>query len=83
MPAFLDALDGGDGAAAAALAGEVVEVAQRCGDEDLRALGVLGQGQAALVLGELGRAMDLLDEVMVLVTTTRCRRSSPASSTAR
>ena len=70
VPAFLDALTAGDGAAAATLAGEVVEVAQRCGDEDLRALGVLGQGQAALVLGELGRAMDLLDEVMVLVTAT-------------
>ncbi len=70
VPAFLAALAAGDGAGAAALAGEVVEVAQRCGDEDLRALGVLGQGQAALVLGELGRAMDLLDEVMVLVTAT-------------
>jgi ATP/maltotriose-dependent transcriptional regulator MalT len=70
VPAFLGALADGDGAAAEAIANEVVEVAQRCGDEDLRALGVLGQGQAALVLGELGRAMDLLDEVMVLVTAT-------------
>ena len=70
VPVFLAALTDGDGVAAEALAREVVEVAQRCGDEDLRALGVLGQGQAALVLGELGRAMDLLDEVMVLVTTT-------------
>ena len=70
VPALLAALEDGDGPAAEALARAVVEVAQRCGDEDLRALGVLGQGQAALVLGELGRAMDLLDEVMVLVTAT-------------
>ena len=47
VPAFLGALTAGDGPAAAALAAQVVEVAQRCGDEDLRALGVLGQGQAA------------------------------------
>lgn len=70
VPAFLAALEAGDGPAAAALAAQVVEVAQRCGDDDLRALGVLGQGQAALALGEQARAMDLLDEVMVLVTAT-------------
>jgi ATP/maltotriose-dependent transcriptional regulator MalT len=70
VPAFLAALEAGDGPGAAALAAQVVEAARRCGDDDLRALGVLGQGQAALVLGERARAMDLLDEVMVLVTAT-------------
>ena len=83
LPVFLAALDADDGPTAATLAAEIVEVAQRCGDEDLRALGVLSQGQAALVLGESGRSMTLLDEVMVLVTATVARRSSPASCTAR
>jgi DNA-binding NarL/FixJ family response regulator len=72
LPVFLAALDADDGPTAATLAAEIVEVAQRCGDEDLRALGVLSQGQAALVLGESGRSMTLLDEVMVLVTATVC-----------
>ena len=53
VPVFLAALTAATARPRTRWRSEVVEVAQRCGDEDLLALGVLGQGQAALVLGEL------------------------------
>jgi DNA-binding CsgD family transcriptional regulator len=45
----------------------VLEVADACGDRDLRALGMLSSGQAALVAGAVRRGMALLDETMVAV----------------
>jgi DNA-binding NarL/FixJ family response regulator len=68
VAAFLAALGGGDAAMAYELAGRVVDIAQRCGDRDLLAFGVLGRGQASLALGEVSRGLKLLDEVMVSVT---------------
>ncbi|HMG41515.1 MAG TPA: helix-turn-helix transcriptional regulator [Acidimicrobiales bacterium] len=69
VPMVLEALEGGDAKRAYELAGEVVDLARRLGDPDLLALAVLGRGQASLALGETGRGLKLLDEVMVSVTT--------------
>jgi DNA-binding NarL/FixJ family response regulator len=68
VPEFLLALTGGDHATAAALATRVVAVAERSGDRDLLALGVLGHGQALLAAGAVGRGVRLLDEAMVVAT---------------
>ena len=69
VPEFLFALDRGDHATAHALAQEVVAIAERFGDRDLLALGVLGHGQASLAAGRTGRGMRLLDEAMVSAAT--------------
>ena len=69
MPRFLDALGRGEIPSAAALADEATSIARGCGDLDLLALGVLGQGQAAVAAGDVDRGMSLLDEVMVSVMT--------------
>ena len=69
VPVFLKALGGGEHATAAALADEMVEIAQRFDDADLLAFGLLCGGEAALALGRAARGMTLLDEVMVVVTT--------------
>ena len=66
---FLQALGGGDSATAGRLAGEMLDIAQRCGDPDLMAFGLLCSGEAALAVADLSRGMKLLDEVMVSVTT--------------
>jgi DNA-binding NarL/FixJ family response regulator len=66
--AFLDALEGGDLATAHERAGEIVDLGRRSGDRDLLALGVLASGQSSLAVGEIGRGIKLLDEVMVSVT---------------
>lgn len=68
VPAFLDTVERGDGATADALAQEILRDGRRCGDPDLVALGTLAAGQAAIVRGEFGRGLRLLDEVMVSVT---------------
>ncbi|HEV3364828.1 MAG TPA: response regulator transcription factor [Acidimicrobiia bacterium] len=68
IPPFLHAL-GSDPATAGRLAGEMLEIARRCGDRDLMAFGLLSSGEAALAQADLGRGMKLLDEVMVSVTT--------------
>lgn len=68
VTAFVEALDA-NARKAQELAGEMVEIAQRCGDKDLLAFGVLSSGEAAIALGDSRRGMRLLDEVMVLVTT--------------
>jgi DNA-binding CsgD family transcriptional regulator len=65
----LEAIEGGDLETAAAAADEIVEVAERFDDDDLRALGMLCRGEAALASGEVPRGMRLLDETMVAVTT--------------
>ena len=66
---FLELLEGGTLTTASELADRIVDIARRCGDRDLLALGMLGRGQASLALGEISRGMRLLDEVMVSVTT--------------
>lgn len=45
------------------------EVAEKFGDGDLLAMARMGEGQARTALGERGRAVPLLDEAMVLVTS--------------
>ena len=69
LPAFLQAVEGGDLATAERLADEMVDLAHRHHDTDLRALALLGAGQLALVRNDVARGVPLLDEVMVAVTT--------------
>jgi DNA-binding CsgD family transcriptional regulator len=69
VPAFLHALEGGEGTRALEMAEEIVVIARRCGDRDLLALGLLGSGQSSLVLGRIAGGLKLLDEAMVSVTT--------------
>jgi ATP/maltotriose-dependent transcriptional regulator MalT len=69
VPPFLQALEGDDPATAGRLAGEMLDIARRCGDRDLMAFGLLCSGEAALAVADLSRGMKLLDEVMVSVTT--------------
>jgi len=69
VPAFLQTLASGDPVTAGGLAGDMVDIARRCGDKDLLAFGLLCGGTASLALGDLTRGMKLLDEVMVSVTT--------------
>jgi DNA-binding CsgD family transcriptional regulator len=66
---FLEELGGGRLTTASDLADRIVDIARRCGDRDLLALGMLGRGQVSLALGEVRRGVRLLDEVMVSVTT--------------
>ena len=66
---FLEQLEGGTLTTASDLADRIVDIARRCGDRDLLALGMLGRGQVSLALGEVRRGVRLLDEVMVSVTT--------------
>jgi len=68
IPKLLGVLDE-DPSLAAGLAMEAAAIAKRCGDDDLLALAVLGQGQALIGLGELDEGMARLDEVMVSVSS--------------
>ncbi|MEU8799737.1 response regulator transcription factor [Spirillospora sp. NPDC048819] len=68
IPPALGALEGGDPAAAYAEFDRIVEIADRFGDTDLRALGGLGRGQALIAGGQARRGARVLDEVMVAVT---------------
>jgi len=54
---------------AADLAVRAAEAGMRSGDADLRALGVLGHGQALIAMGEVSEGVGRLDEVMVSVTS--------------
>ena len=54
---------------AADLAVRAAEVGMRSSDADLRALGVLGHGQALIAMGEVSEGVGRLDEVMVSVTS--------------
>jgi DNA-binding NarL/FixJ family response regulator len=54
---------------AADLAVRAVEVGLRSGDADLRALGMLGHGQALIAMDEMSEGVARLDEVMVSVTS--------------
>jgi ATP/maltotriose-dependent transcriptional regulator MalT len=67
VPAVLQTLAVGDAETAEHLAGEVVAIARRFGDHDVLALGLISQGHACLMLGDMAGGMRLLDEVMVSV----------------
>ena len=58
----------GDFAAAAAVAGEAVRIAERFGDRDLLALAIHGQGHMLIGNGQVRDGLALLDEAMVAVT---------------
>lgn len=68
VPPALQALGGGDPAAAYALCTDVARIADRFGDPDLMALGRLGCGQALVAMGEATSGVAMLDEAMVAVT---------------
>jgi hypothetical protein len=69
VPVALQALQGGDLAAAHAGFSEIVETVGRFGDPGLTALGRLGCGQALVTAGEIARGTRMLDEAMLAVTT--------------
>lgn len=69
LPVALQALYGGDPAAAYGQFIDVTAIADRFGDPDLAALGRLGQGQALIARGEVVPGVSVLDEAMVAVTT--------------
>jgi DNA-binding CsgD family transcriptional regulator len=58
----------GDYAGGAALAGEAVAIAQRCGDRDLLALALHVQGHMLVQDGDVGEGLRLFDEAMIGVT---------------
>jgi DNA-binding CsgD family transcriptional regulator len=68
IPDFLHALGRGDVDEAGRLADECVAIGERFADADLIALGILGQGQVAVAVGEIAAGMRFLDEAMVAVT---------------
>ncbi|MDP9020807.1 MAG: LuxR C-terminal-related transcriptional regulator [Actinomycetota bacterium] len=68
VPPALQALGGGDPAAAYALFTDVARIADRFGDSDLIALGRLGCGQALVAMGDAAAGTAMLDEAMVAVT---------------
>ena len=65
IPAGLQRLGGGHAVDAYEIFRRAIETAERFGDPDLRALGRLGCGQALMGMEQPGRAVRLLDEVMV------------------
>ena len=69
MPACIGALESGAGSAALAVAGQMLDIAAKCGDPDLLAFALLCRGQATLALGDVAGGLRLLDDVMVSVTT--------------
>ena len=54
---------------AADLAVRAAEVGMRSGDTDLRALGILGHGQALIAMGEVAEGVGRLDQAMVSVAS--------------
>lgn len=69
VPAGLHAINNGEPATAHGQFIEAGEIATRCGDKDLLAFALLGQGQALIAAGDTARGVAVLDEVMVSVTT--------------
>lgn len=65
LPVALQSLGQGDLAGGLALFAQVVKVADRFDDTDLRTLGRLGRARALVNLGETDEGLALLDEVMV------------------
>lgn len=68
VPEALQALGGGDVAAAYVLFSQALELADRFADRDLLALARLGQGRTLVKGGETSRGLALLDEAMVAIT---------------
>lgn len=58
-----------DAASAEAVARGIIEIAERFGDPDLAALGMMEQGHALVRLGETDQGLRLVDETMIAVTT--------------
>ena len=69
VPAFMEAIGGGDHGRAGALAAEAVEIAQRFADPDLLALGLLCRGEARLAARDAGPGLQRLDEAMLVGTS--------------
>ena len=69
VPAGLQALVSGDHEASYRTFVEITAHADRFGDPDLRALGMLGRGQSLIARGDAPEGMAMLDETMVAVTT--------------
>lgn len=69
VPEAIDALARDDATRANDLYRQAVDIAERCEDRDLLALGLMGQGETAVHLGDTNRGLALLDEAMVSVTT--------------
>jgi DNA-binding CsgD family transcriptional regulator len=69
IPDMLGALDEGDAARGRDVAVHAVELGRRFDDDDLRALGTLGHGQALIALGDTAAGTARLDEVMVSVAS--------------
>lgn len=67
-PAGLAALYRGDGPAATEAFARAADLGRQRGDADSAALGILGLGQAKIMLGQLDDGLALLDEAMVAVT---------------
>lgn len=68
LPVGLGKLYGGDPAGALQLFSQAADFGQRFQDRDLSALGLLGTGQATLMLGRAEEGLRMFDEVMVAVT---------------
>jgi DNA-binding NarL/FixJ family response regulator len=68
LPEGLMAMGGGDPDGALDRFAEASELAQRFGDRDLAALGLIGRGESLLRSGRASDGMRLFDEAMVSVT---------------
>lgn len=69
IPAGLHAINSGEPTTAYDQFLEAEEIAMRCGDKDLLAFALCGQGQALIAGGDTTRGVAVLDEVMVSVST--------------
>lgn len=68
LPVALGKLYGGDPAGALQVFSQIADLGRRFQDRDLSALGLLGTGQATLMLGRADDGLRMFDEVMVAVT---------------
>ena len=68
VPTGLMAMGAGEPETALERFAEAESLARRFGDQDLDALGKLGQGQAMLCMGRMPEGLRLFDEAMVAVT---------------
>jgi len=66
---LLERLMNGDAAGALETASEIVEIGQRCADDDLVAIGLMEQGHALVRLGDVEDGVRLIDESMIAVTS--------------
>jgi DNA-binding NarL/FixJ family response regulator len=69
LPGALQGIDAGDAAGAEATLAEAGRIGERFGDMTLSTLSRLGRGQALIALGDAVQGVNLLDEVMVAVTS--------------